>query len=762
MKLERVKYFNDEIRSDNLIQKNIESYETYHFFKDKFYKICKNEAEVGIVTDLEKTRRKKGFWREPRSKQTFFYSSEFDTVIVANFFSPPKSDTQKYIHLAIENCARHANNAFHAAHDSLTELLNRHSLEKELLTILAPVEDNNLSDIAIQNQVAIFSLDIDHFKQVNDTYGHSYGDIVLRSFARRIETLANDLINADEYKDKKIKFLVSRPGGEEFTIVVKGSLSDTQICNLADKFRDKIAANELPTLSEWQTYEEQGLTTGLTFPQDKERKVTCSVGVVSSVLPTSGSSPIHTITNLLDRADIALYKAKTSGRNRICYFPDIVKKYGRVLEVNQETGVLVIDLGKDVGLNYGQELLVYHPKFDGQTDYIHSDGRTLKKMGTYPRLYSARIEAFDVQKEVSFCQILELSTSDTVLQKDSWLEAVPIGVISHLVKSSALSGVGSIKINDGPVSTDLLKSTINEIEKPFCAVLRITNEESVIESLGAASINKLLAELYSQLKHVFSSQACIGYMQPTQFALVLKNPVKNISVKALEEILNKINNSYGGKVRVVAGIFDPDIAIDDSKIWIENKVNFSKSLELAALLSLVAVNTNEDVCIVFNEDTLIQTSYKLESIFGNQQALEELLILSEYGIKEANFENSIARVAFALGKYDLAIEKIELATQIAPNTAIFMANYGLICFMNGMFKEAYEKFTDAVKIDKDGVPTSYWGAMAMSGFRAYVEGCTLDVSQVKLLVQRAIENNSVDFCNINDLHQIESHLLGIM
>lgn len=759
MKLERVRYFNDEISRDNLIQENIQSYDIYHYFKGNFFKLCRNEAAASIVPQLEKTRKKKSFWREPSNTRTFFYSPEFDTVLVADFFSPPKTDTQKYINLALENCARHANNAFHAAHDSLTELLNRHSLENELLSMIIAPEDNNLSDLATQNQIAVLAFDIDHFKQVNDTYGHLYGDIVLRSFARRIELLANNLITDGEYKDKKTEFLVSRPGGEEFTVIVKGFLSDSEICNLADKFRDEIAAKELPTLDEWAQYEELGLTTGLTFPLERERKITCSVGVVSSGFPTSGASPKQTITNLLNRADLALYKAKTSGRNRVCYFPDIVKKYGRVLEVNSDTGILVIDLGSEVGLKYGQELLVFHPKFDGSTDYVHLDGRTSKRMGTYPRLYSARIEAFDVQKEISFCRLLELSIPENILQKDSWLEAVPIGVISHLVKSQASSGLSSAKANDGPISTELLKERISEIDRPFCAVLRIADEETVIENLGAASVNKILANLYNQLKLNFSILSSIGYIQPTQFALVLSNSVVNDSVDLVKDILTKINDSYGGKVRVVAGIFDPETAEDNSNLWLDDKVNYSKSLELAALLSLIAINKNEEVCMVFNESTLTQIANKLEEIVGPEQALDDLMMLSEYGIKKADFENSIAKVAFVLKKYDLALEKISLATSISPSTPIFWANFGLIYFMQGNYKEAYINFSKAEVLHSEGVPLSYLGAMAQSAYKARLEGENIEQDKVKLLVQKSIEGSSkMDFCDISILLEIQSRL----
>jgi diguanylate cyclase (GGDEF)-like protein len=121
-------------------------------------------------------------------------------------------------------------------------------------------------------------LDIDHFKSINDTYGHAAGDMVLREVARRLcATVRGD----DE---------IGRLGGEEFALVLARVLSkDAE--DLAERLRMSVAARPFDI--------------GIMHPID----VTVSVGVA-----TGEDSNIE---DLLARADEALYQAKRTGRNRV-------------------------------------------------------------------------------------------------------------------------------------------------------------------------------------------------------------------------------------------------------------------------------------------------------------------------------------------------------------------------------------------------------------------------------------------------------------
>jgi len=157
--------------------------------------------------------------------------------------------------------------------DALTGLFNRRYMECHLKTLVdeAAGADRPLS---------ILMIDIDHFKQINDTHGHASGDAVLREFASRIR---GNTRGVD---------LVCRMGGEEFVIV----MPDTDLrhaCQVGERLRCSIAAN--PFLIESQ----QGVS------------ITASAGVAT--LESRDDTPAA----LFRRADKALYTAKHAGRNRV-------------------------------------------------------------------------------------------------------------------------------------------------------------------------------------------------------------------------------------------------------------------------------------------------------------------------------------------------------------------------------------------------------------------------------------------------------------
>lgn len=158
--------------------------------------------------------------------------------------------------------------------DSLTGLNNRHFLESHLSTLVdrALVRGKPLS---------LLIMDIDYFKQVNDTWGHDVGDEVLREFAMRLK---RNLRGAN---------LVCRYGGEEFVSVMPETDVDIAYA-IADRLRGKVA-DEAFTV-------ERG-----------RRKIDITVSIGIGTVET----PFDTPELLLKRADQALYQAKRTGRNRV-------------------------------------------------------------------------------------------------------------------------------------------------------------------------------------------------------------------------------------------------------------------------------------------------------------------------------------------------------------------------------------------------------------------------------------------------------------
>lgn len=134
-----------------------------------------------------------------------------------------------------------------------------------------------------RHEVALITIDIDHFKHVNDTFGHEAGDEVLRQFASRLRDGVTDA------------GFISRNGGEEFSVLVE-QLTEPKVLALAEQLRERIATTPFQ------------LTNGAQLP------LTASFGVAH--FPKSTPE----IQQLVTDADIALYHSKQNGRNQVTLF----------------------------------------------------------------------------------------------------------------------------------------------------------------------------------------------------------------------------------------------------------------------------------------------------------------------------------------------------------------------------------------------------------------------------------------------------------
>ena len=137
-----------------------------------------------------------------------------------------------------------------------------------------------------RNRLVCLMLDVDHFKQVNDTWGHAAGDVVLQELAQRIEAQ----VRASD--------VAARYGGEEFVVLLPGTDVESA-SKLAERIRTEIAASPI----------------GL--PGGEEVVITASIGI-AEVSPGPDDKDLKTLgDSLIARADVALYAAKSAGRDRV-------------------------------------------------------------------------------------------------------------------------------------------------------------------------------------------------------------------------------------------------------------------------------------------------------------------------------------------------------------------------------------------------------------------------------------------------------------
>ena len=162
-----------------------------------------------------------------------------------------------------------------AVTDALTGLYNRRYFDRHLNVLLGKAQEQ-------ERQMALMILDIDHFKSVNDNHGHDKGDAVLREFAARLK---RNIRGVD---------LACRLGGEEFVVL----MPDTDI-GQAEAVAERVR----------QSMAEKPFEVGAVRPLS----VTVSVGV--SIREGLADTP----ESLIKRADVALYRAKREGRNRVIF-----------------------------------------------------------------------------------------------------------------------------------------------------------------------------------------------------------------------------------------------------------------------------------------------------------------------------------------------------------------------------------------------------------------------------------------------------------
>ncbi|MGQ0595525.1 MAG: GGDEF domain-containing protein [Gammaproteobacteria bacterium] len=182
-------------------------------------------------------------------------------------------------------------------HDTLTGLYNRRKLELKLAEVMGTAPRPHRRQCETERGHCLALLDIDHFKGINDRFGHLYGDEVLLLFAQ----LMRKSFREDD--------LLFRYGGEEFIVLLE-NVEEQRARTVLDRFRQAVQAYAFPQVG----------------------TVTVSIGFVQvsrQGLPS----------DLFSRADKALYYAKEHGRNQVCGVEELVRERKLVDQDRQEGSI---------------------------------------------------------------------------------------------------------------------------------------------------------------------------------------------------------------------------------------------------------------------------------------------------------------------------------------------------------------------------------------------------------------------------------------
>jgi len=206
---------------------------------------------------------------------------------------------------------------YSSSHDSLTGLPNRNDLEQQMKYIIANAERHD-------TKFAVLFLDLDHFKNINDTLDHDMGDNLLQSIAQKIKPILrkNDLF--------------TRIGGDEFILVLVDVINDNSIVFIAQKilkiFRDDIIV------------------------KGNKLRISASIGI--SIYPDDSMS----MSELMKFSDMAMYKAKENGRDDFRFFTSKIDH-----QVHEEVELIQ---EMQLGIERNEFKLYYQPKVSIKTGKI--------------------------------------------------------------------------------------------------------------------------------------------------------------------------------------------------------------------------------------------------------------------------------------------------------------------------------------------------------------------------------------------------------
>ncbi len=207
-----------------------------------------------------------------------------------------------------------------ARYDSLTGLSNRMMFREALQHAIQRAQRDN-------RRLAVLFLDLDHFKRINDSLGHSMGDRLLQEIAQRLVSCIRETDNIECAADDSNGWHVARQGGDEFTLLLNDLEQTFVIAHVASRI---IEAMTEPLLV-----------------ADHNLQMTCSIGI--SVYPDDGLDA----DSLLKNANTAMYSAKESGRNKYQFF-----------EAAMQAGIMQrLELDTDLAqaLDRGQLIVHYQP-----------------------------------------------------------------------------------------------------------------------------------------------------------------------------------------------------------------------------------------------------------------------------------------------------------------------------------------------------------------------------------------------------------------
>lgn len=280
--------------------------------------------------------------------------------------------------------------------DPLTGLVNRQAASRLFAQLQSSIDYN-------KQQIVMYFVDLDNFKSINDLFDHSTGDLLLITLSQRLKALATE------------SSIVCRLGGDEYVIALVKDL---------DFDKDSFAQKVLSAVS--KPYDLNGV----------RADVTASIGLVTA------TEKDHTFENMCKKSDMAMYKAKTSGKNDYHnYHEDLQKEY--------MTNLNILD-GLKNALKEGLLGLNFHPKMDLSNDKVVGVEALLRWERNNPNNYSVSqlipvIETTELIHEVGDWLLKEACKSCKEWHLEGYEIPVSVNIsVKQLTRDSFIKSVETV------------------------------------------------------------------------------------------------------------------------------------------------------------------------------------------------------------------------------------------------------------------------------------------------------------------------------
>ncbi|WP_086932658.1 EAL domain-containing protein [Agarilytica rhodophyticola] len=454
---------------------------------------------VALDAEVIKNRRPAQIWEEkwvdingkPHQMHTYIMPMEFYDEVVALVVSSDITELKN-----TQELMEHM-----AYHDPLTDLPNRSYLLERL--------EEELSRATMQKVIgALLFIDLDQFKNINDSLGHPVGDVVLKRVAERLTSVTGD------------NDVVVRLSGDEFVIILTG-LGD----HLDDAVLRAEAAGERIKTSIAEPY----------YHNDFELHVTCSVGVV--MFPDDDAG-VH---ELLQYADTAMYQVKDHGRNAIQFFNRNMADNAR--------NVLVMEGDLHKALENKRFSLHFQPRADSQSSEIVGAEALLRWYHPERGMVSP----------AEFIPVLE--TSGLIVEVGQWVISEAIKQVKQWQAQGLWHENMRIGVNISPRQfraanfvDDVIKICTRESFPPNLIEMEIT-EGIVIQNLDetVGTMAALCAEgINFALDDFGTGYSSISYLKqlPVSILKIDKSFVRDLTVDRNDRVLVETISAMGNMLKL--------------------------------------------------------------------------------------------------------------------------------------------------------------------------------------------------------------------